>query len=715
MQLAPHAPLALQAAPAATTEYVCPMHSEVVRAAPGPCPKCGMALEPRTITLDEPPNPELVSMSRRFGWSLAPTVFVLLLAMSGRAGRAGQWVELAVATPVVLWAGFPFFQRAVASVVHRRLNMFTLVALGTGAAYVDSVVATIAPTAFPPSFREANGTVGIYFEAAATITVLVLLGQVLELRARGRTGSAIRSLLGLAPKTARRLRDDGTEQDVPLGEVVAGDRLRIRPGERVPVDGVVLDGASAVDESMITGEAIPIEKIAGARAIGGTVNGTGGFSMRADRVGEETLLAQIVKLVSEAQRSQPRIQRLADTVAGYFVPAVVLAAVLTFVLWALVGSEPRLAHGLVNAVAVLIIACPCALGLATPMSIAVGVGRGATMGILFKNARALETLHGVDVVVVDKTGTLTEGKPRVVAIVASPSFAEAEILAAAASLERGSEHPLAGALLDDAKREGAILVTAQDFRSITGKGVTGRVGGRTIGVGNRSLVVALGGDERALAAKAEQHRAQAETVVFVLIDGEVAGFIGIADPIKPGAAEAVRALHAARVRVVMVTGDGRTNAEVVARALGIQEVEAEALPERKGEIIRTLQGEGRIVAMAGDGINDAPALAAANVGIAMGTGTDIAMQSAGIVLVRGELAGIGRARDLSRATMRNIRQNLVLAFVYNVVGIPIAGGALFPLLGVLLSPMIASAAMSLSSVSVIGNALRLRSSRLGAT
>jgi Cu+-exporting ATPase len=698
--------------PETKAQYVCPMHSEIVRDAPGTCPICGMTLEPRAVTADEPPNPELLEMSRRFWWSVAPTVVVVFLGMSGLAGKAGPWIELAVATPVVLCGGFPFFQRGVASIAHRSLNMFTLIALGTGAAYAYSVVATLAPGIFPPSFHEANGTVGVYFEAAATITVLVLLGQVLELRARSRTGSAIRSLLGLAPKSARRLRDDATEEDIPLEQVKVGDRLRVRPGERVPVDGTVLEGASTVDESMITGEAMPVEKTVGARCTGGTVNGTGGFVMRAERVGSDTLLAQIVKLVSDAQRSQPPIQRLADRVAAYFVPAVILAAIATFVVWALVGPEPRLAHALINAVAVLIIACPCALGLATPMSIMVGVGRGATMGVLFKDASALETLRNVDTIVVDKTGTLTEGKPRVVSIVAAPGLSESDILTAAASLERGSEHPLAGAVLAAAKEKGLSLVATEDFQAVTGKGVTGRVNGKVTGVGNRALAVELKTDDSSWAARAEQLRGEGQTVVFILIEGKLAGLIGIADPIKADAAEAVRALRAENVHVVMLTGDNRTNADVVARALGIDEVEADVLPQQKGEVVRKLRAKGRVVAMAGDGINDAPALAEANVGIAMGTGTDIAMQSAGVVLVHGDLAGIGRARALSRATMSNIRQNLFLAFVYNAVGIPVAGGALYPFLGVLLSPMIASAAMSLSSVSVIGNALRLRRARL---
>ena len=689
------------------------MHPEVRADHPGACPKCGMALERVAAAVDEPVNPELVDMARRFAWSIAPTILVVALGMSGFAGRWGPWIELALASPVVLWGGFPFFARGVASLANRSLNMFTLIALGTGAAYLYSVVSTIAPGIFPSSFHEADGTVGVYFEAAATITVLVLLGQVLELRARGRTGSAIRALLELAPKSARRLRDDATEEDVPLEDVKPGDRLRVRPGERVPVDGVLVEGASTVDESMITGEAMPVEKTAGASCTGGTVNGTGGFVMRAQRVGKETLLAQIVTLVADAQRSQPQIQRLADRVAAYFVPAVILASIVTFIVWALAGPEPRLAHALVNAVAVLIIACPCALGLATPMSIMVGVGRGATMGVLFKDANALEALRSVDTIVVDKTGTLTEGKPRVVSLVAAPGFSEAEILVAGASLERGSEHPLAAAFLAAAKERSLSLVAADDFRSITGKGITGRVDGRVTGVGTRALAIELGADPQPLAAKADELRAQGQTVALVVIDETLAGLIGVTDPIKAGAADAVRALHAEHVRVVMLTGDNRTNADVVARALGIHEVEADVLPQRKGEIVRTLKAQGRIVAMAGDGINDAPALAEANVGIAMGTGTDVAMQSAGVVLVRGDLAGIARARDLSRATMRNIRENLFLAFVYNAVGIPIAAGALYPLLGILLSPMIASAAMSLSSISVIGNALRLRHARLG--
>ncbi|MDP9002174.1 MAG: copper-translocating P-type ATPase [Myxococcota bacterium] len=698
------------------------MHPQIVRAAPGSCPICGMALEARAVALGETPNPELVDMTRRLNWSIGPTAGVLLLGMSdllpGRplanafSGRTLQWIELLLATPVVLWAGWPFFQRGAASIVRRSLNMFTLIALGTGAAYAFSVVATLAPGVFPASFRGMDGTIGVYFEAASAITVLVLLGQVLELRARSRTGNAIRALLGLAPKSARRLRQDGSEEDVALDRVQVGDRLRVRPGERVPCDGAVLDGTSAVDESMITGEAMPVEKTSGARVTGGTVNGSGGFVMRTDRVGKDTLLAQIVRLVSEAQRSRPAIQGLADRVSGYFVPTVIVVAVITFVVWALIGPEPRSAYALVNAVAVLIVACPCALGLATPMSIMVGVGRGATMGVLFKDARALEDLHKVDTILVDKTGTLTEGKPRVVSIVPADGFDEKELVRLVASLERGSEHPLAGAILADAKAKNLALEDVSEFRSITGVGIIGRVGQKAVGVGNLSILKELGVSDSAMADRAELQRADGQTVVFVVVDGKVGGLVGIADPIKDTTREAIRTLHAERVRVVMVTGDTRTNALVVARALGIDEVEAEVLPAQKGDVVRRLKGEGRIVAVAGDGVNDAPALAEAHVGIAMGTGADVAMQSAGVVLVRGDLNGIVRARALSRATMVNIKQNLVLAFVYNALGIPLAAGVLYPALGWLLSPMIASAAMSFSSVSVITNALRLRRVRL---
>ena len=706
----------------AASKYTCPMHPEVVRDAPGSCPLCGMALEPLVATLDDAPNPELVSMSRRFWISLPFAAVVFALAMSdllpgepvarSALGPWLGWVELALSAPVVLWGGWPFFVRALSSVRTGSLNMFTLIGLGTAVAFVYSVAATFAPSVFPPSFRGHGGQVPVYFEAAAMITVLVQLGQVLELRARHRTGSALRALLGLAPKTARLVRDDGREEDVPLEQVHVGQRLRVRPGEKVPVDGVVLEGDSSVDESMLTGEPIPVEKGASARLSAGTMNGTGTLVMRAERVGGETLLAQIVRAVAEAQRSLPRVQRLADRVSSYFVPAVMLAAAITFVVWATVGPEPRLAHALVNAVAVVIIACPCALGLATPMSIMVGVGRGATMGVLFKDANALETLRDVDTLVIDKTGTLTEGKPRVVAVLPASGRSEDAVLAAAASLERGSEHPLAAALVAAAAARSIALVGASEFRSLPGKGITGVVNGRRVGVGNEVLATELGATAKSLADRAEVHRARGETVVFVVIDAELAGLIAIADPIRATTAEAIASLHREGLRIVMLTGDTRTNANAVARGLGIDEVEAEVLPQGKGEAVKRLRAQGRVVAMAGDGINDAPALAEANVGIAMGTGTDVAMQSAGVVLVRGDLRGIVRARALSYATMRNIRQNLLLAFLYNTLGIPVAAGVLFPLVGLLLNPMIASAAMSLSSVSVIGNALRLRNARI---
>jgi Cu+-exporting ATPase len=681
-----------------------------------------MALEPRTVSLEEPPNPELVDMTRRFWWSLAPTAVVVLLGMAelipgqpvahALSARALQWIAFVLATPVVVWAGWPFFERGAASVARRSLNMFTLIALGTGTAYAFSVVATLAPSLFPASLRGLDGTVDVYFEAAASITVLVLLGQVLELRARNRTGQAIRSLLRLAPKTARRRRADGSEEDVSLEQVHPGDRLRVRPGERVPCDGTVLEGSSAVDESMITGEPLPVAKTKGAAVTGGTVNGTGGLLLKAERVGSDTLLAQIVRLVSDAQRSRAPIQRLADRVAALFVPAVIASAAIAFAVWALLGPEPRLAHALVNAVAVLIIACPCALGLATPMSIMVGVGRGATMGVLFKDARALETLQTVDTVVVDKTGTLTEGKPRVVSVLAAAGFEERELVRLAASLEQGSEHPLAGAVLADAKARDLRLDPPANLQARTGKGVMGQVGERQVAVGNRRLLDELRIAPSSLDEDAESRRAKGETVIFVVVEGQVAGVLGIADPVKEEAREAVRALKDDGVRVVMLTGDTRTNALVAAHALGIDEVEAGVLPAEKGEAVKRLKAQGRIVAMAGDGINDAPALAEAHVGVAMGTGTDVALQSAGVVLLRGDLRGLARARALSRATMRNIRQNLWLAFVYNAVGIPVAAGVLYPALGVLLSPMLASAAMSLSSVSVIANALRLRGVRV---
>jgi len=713
MALEPLAPV-----PAATrVEYVCPMHPEIVRSAPGACPICGMALEPRTATLADEVIPEFVDMTRRCWVSALLAVPVLILAMSDLlpgapvqrllSGRAIVWIELALATPAVLWGGWPLFQRGWASLVNRSLNMFTLIALGVGTAYLYSLVAALLPGLFPASFRGHDGQVPIYFEAAAVITTLVLLGQVLELRARSQTSGAIRSLLGLAPRTARRLEADGRETEVPLDQVAVGDRLRVRPGEKVPADGVVLEGASTVDESMMTGEPMPVEKSGGSRVTGGTVNGTGGLVMRAERVGSETLLAQIVRLVSEAQRSRAPIQRLADVVASYFVPAVILAAVLTFALWAWLGPAPRMAHALVNAVAVLIIACPCALGLATPMSIMVGTGRGALAGILIKHAEALEVLERVDTLVIDKTGTLTEGKPRLGTVVAMEST-EADILGLAASLERGSEHPLAAAIVAGALEKGLSLTEASDFRSLTGKGVTGTVDGKKVALGNRSLLDDLGVDPSGLGDRAEPLRRDGQTVMFVAIDGRPAGLLGVADPVKATTPEAITHLHREGIRLVMVTGDSRTTAESVARRLGLDQVEAEVLPAQKAETVKRLQADGHVVAMAGDGVNDAPALAQADVGIAMGTGTDVAMQSAGVVLVQGDLRGVARARALSRATMRNIRENLFFAFVYNALGVPVAAGALYPVTGMLLSPMLASLAMTLSSVSVIANALRLR-------
>jgi Cu+-exporting ATPase len=705
-------------APTARTIYTCPMHPEIVRDQPGSCPICGMALEPRTVGVEEEVNPELVDMTRRFWISLLLTVPLVLLAMSEMLPsqpvqhafppRLLTWVQLVFATPVVLWGGWPFFMRGWTSLVNRSLNMFTLIAIGTGTAYVYSVLGTLVPWLFPASFRTHSGEVAVYFEAAAVITTLVLLGQVLELRARSQTSSAIRALLGLAPKTARRLRDDGSEEDVPLDQVQPGDRLRVRPGEKVPVDGVVLEGTSAIDESMITGEPIPVEKVAGDHVTGGTVNGTGGLVMRAERVGAETLLAQIVHMVSEAQRSRAPIQRLADVVSAYFVPAVVAVAVLAAVVWGLVGPEPRLAYALVNAVAVLIIACPCALGLATPMSIMVGTGRGALTGVLVRHAEALEVLEKVDTLVVDKTGTLTEGKPRLMSVTASSSVSDHDLLRLAASLERGSEHPLAAAIVAGAQAQGLALTDAEDFTSRTGKGVTGQVDGRQVALGNHALFAELGMELGVLLQRAETLRHDGQTVMFVALDGQPAGLLGVADPIKASTPEALQLLREDGVQVVMLTGDSRTTAAAVARTLGIARVEAEVLPEQKGEVIKRLQAEGHVVAMAGDGVNDAPALAQAQVGMAMGTGTDVAMESAGMTLVKGDLRGIARARRLSRGTMRNIRQNLFFAFVYNALGVPIAAGVLYPVCGLLLSPMLASAAMTLSSVSVIGNALRLR-------
>ncbi|MFQ6018288.1 MAG: copper-translocating P-type ATPase [Kiloniellaceae bacterium] len=700
------------------SEYTCPMHPDIVRDRPGDCPVCGMALEPRTLVPEDAPNPELIDMTRRFrvGLALALPVFAIAMAeaIPGRplqevaSERLLTWLQLVLASPVVLWGGKPFFERGWASIVNRRLNMFTLIAIGTGVAYVYSLIATVRPGIFPPSFRAADGSVAVYFEAAAVITTLVLLGQVLELRARSRTSSAIRALLRLAPRTARILREDGSEADIPLEEVRPGDRLRVRPGEKVPVDGVVIEGLSAIDESMISGEPIPVEKTAGDPVTGATVNGAGGFVMEAERVGSETLLAQIVRMVGEAQRSRAPIQRLADVVSSYFVPGVMLVAAVTFVVWALIGPEPPMAYAVINAVAVLIIACPCALGLATPMSIMVGTGRGATAGVLVKNAEALEIMEKVDTLVVDKTGTLTEGRPRLTRVVAAAGFDEAELLRLSASLERASEHPLAAAIVAGAAERGLALQAVQDFASATGKGVTGRVGERQVALGNRKLLEALGIAPGDLEPRAQAMRGEGETVMFVAIDGEAAGLIGVADPIKASTAEAIRRLHADGVEIVMLTGDNRTTAQAVGRRLGLDRIEAEILPEQKGEIVKRLQAEGRVVAMAGDGINDAPALAQAQVGIAMGTGTDVAMESAGVTLVKGDLRGIARARRLSRGTMRNIRQNLFWAFLYNSLGVPLAAGVLFPVFGLLLSPMIAAAAMSFSSVSVIGNALRLR-------
>jgi len=689
-------------------EYTCPMHPEVRQMGPGSCPLCGMALEPVEMTAEEPENEELTDMTRRFRVSVALAVPVLALSMLERL----PWVQLVLATPVVLWGGAPFFARGWQSIVNRSANMFTLIALGVGVAWVYSVVATLAPGVFPPSFRMHDGSVAVYFEAAAVIVVLVQLGQVLELRARSKTGAAIRALLGLAPKTARRLRPDGSDEDVPLEHIHPGDRLRVRPGEKVPVDGVVLEGASAVDESMVTGEPIPVEKHAGDAVIGATVNATGSFVMRAEKVGAGTLLARIVAMVAQAQRSRAPIQKLADVVSSYFVPAVVAVAAVTAVVWALVGPEPRTAHAIVNAVAVLIIACPCALGLATPMSIMVATGRGATAGVLFKNAEAIEVLRRVDTLVVDKTGTLTRGKPALAAVVPIGASGESEVLRVAAALERGSEHPLAAAILEGAGARGVPIESADAFESRTGKGVVGRVGGRAAALGNLRLLEELGVLAGDAAARAEEMRREGQTVMFVVVDGAVAGLVGVADPIKDTTPDAIAQLHAEGVRIVMLTGDSRTTAEAVARRLSIDEVIPDVLPDQKAAVIERLQREGRVVAMAGDGINDAPALAQAQVGIAMGTGTDVAMESAGVTLVKGDLRGIVRARRLSRATMSNIRQNLFFAFVYNALGVPLAAGVLYPAFGLLLSPMIAAAAMSLSSVSVIANALRLQKARL---
>ncbi len=705
-----------------TTTYTCPMHPEVIQDHPGNCPKCGMALEPVTVTIDEQDNQELKDMSRRFWISslLATPVFILAMVADlvpawlpeGLSMHSVQWIEFFMATPVVLWGGWPFFVRGLQSVISWNLNMFTLIGLGVSVAWVYSMVALLAPGLFPPVMQMESGVVDVYFEAAAVITTLVLLGQVLELRARSRTNAAIQMLLGLAPNSARIVREDGSEEDIPLEQVQPGDVLRIRPGEKVPVDGEVTEGESNVDESMVTGEPIPVVKTAGERLIGATVNGTGSLLMRAEKVGADTLLAQIVKMVAEAQRSRAPIQKLADLVAGYFVPVVVLAAVATFVVWNFWGPEPRLAHAIINAVAVLIIACPCALGLATPISIMVGTGRGAMAGVLIKNAEALEIMEKVDTLVVDKTGTLTEGKPKLMAVQAEPDFDEQQILHLAASLERASEHPLAEAIVQGAEARGIELSATEHFQSITGKGVTGKVAGHDVALGNLKLLQSLAIDAADLPQRADIQRAEGQTVMLLAIDNKAAGLIGVADPIKDTTLAAIADLHKEGVEVVMLTGDNQTTAKAVADKLNIDRVEAEVLPDQKASIVKQLQAAGKTVAMAGDGINDAPALAQAHVGIAMGTGTDVAMESAGVTLVKGDLLGIVRARRLSRATMRNIRQNLFFAFIYNSAGVPIAAGVLYPMFGILLSPIIAAAAMSFSSVSVISNALRLRNTRL---
>ncbi|WP_442499164.1 copper-transporting P-type ATPase [Methylobacter sp. sgz302048] len=708
--------------PASRTEWVCPMHPEIVRNEPGNCPICGMALEPKAFEAEQAEqNPELTDMSRRFWFAAVLTVPLVLVAMGdmlpGRpvsqlfSQRTRMLIELALATPVCLWSAWPFYVRAMQSVKNRSLNMFTLIGLGVSVAYFYSLIAALFPDIFPASFRE-NGEVGVYFEAAAVIVTLILLGQVIELRARSRTSQAVKQLLGMQAKTARRLSDDGAEIDVPLDAVQIGDRLRVRPGEKIPVDGVVLEGASSVDESMVTGEPIPAEKHEGDRVIGSTINSTGSLVMRAEKVGAETLLSRIVAMVAEAQRTRAPIQKLADIIAGYFVPIVVVIAIVTFIVWSLAGPEPRMAYALINAIAVLIIACPCALGLATPMSIMVATGKGAGAGILFRNAEAIELMRKIDTLVVDKTGTLTEGKPKLVTVTAADGIQENDLLRFAASIERGSEHPLAEAIVKGAQQRGIDLAHAEDFESITGQGVKGRVDGREVALGNRALMDSLGIDPGRLAARAEELRGDGQTVMLVSVDGKPAGVVGVADPIKNSTPEAIRSLHSEHIRIVMLTGDSRTTAQAVARKLGIDEVMAETLPDQKTDIIKRLQGEGRIVAMAGDGINDAPALAQAHVGIAMGTGTDVAMESAGVTLVKGDLRGIARAWRLSRHTMANIKQNLFFAFIYNFAGIPIAAGVLYPFFDLLLSPMIAAAAMSFSSVSVIGNALRLRNVKL---
>jgi Cu+-exporting ATPase len=702
------------------TIYTCPMHPQIRQVGPGSCPICGMALEPEVASLDAPPNPELADMTRRFwiGGVLALPAVVLemgghLVGGHGWVDRTlSNWIQLAFATPVVLWAGWPFFVRGWQSLVTRNLNMFTLIAMGTGVAYVYSLIGTVAPGIFPATFRGHGGAVAVYFEAAAVITVLVLLGQVLELRAREATSGAIKALLELAPKTARRIGDDGADHEVQIDSLTVGDKLRVRPGEKVPVDGVILEGRSSLDESLVTGESMPVTKEVGVKVIAGTLNQSGGFVMRADKVGRDTLLSQIVKMVADAQRSRAPIQRLADQVSGWFVPIVIVAALIAFAAWAWFGPEPRMAFGLVAAVSVLIIACPCALGLATPMSIMVGVGRGAQAGVLIKNAEALERMEKVNTLVVDKTGTLTEGRPKVVAIVAAAGFEENEILRLAASVERASEHPLADAIVRSAKERKLDLGKVEEFDSPTGKGATGKVDGKTVLLGNSNFLTSLGIETQSLHEQGERLRGDGATVINIAIDGKLAGLFAIADPVKATTPDALKALAAEGIKVIMLTGDNRTTAKAVARQLGIDDVEAEVLPDQKSAVVAKLQKAGRIVAMAGDGVNDAPALAAAEVGIAMGTGTDVAMESAGITLLKGDLGGIVRARRLSQATMSNIRQNLFFAFIYNAAGIPIAAGILYPHFGILLSPIIAAAAMALSSVSVVGNALRLRVARL---
>ena len=705
------------------TQYTCPMHPEIVRDAPGDCPICGMALEPKGVPAgEEGPNPELIDFTRRFWVGTVLTVPLLVLTMGPFVGlgiiretlgeRLALWVELVLGTPVILWAGWPFFVRGVKSVINRSLNMFTLIGMGVGAAYIFSFVAVLAPGIFPDGFRDAEGHVGVYFEAAAVIVVLVLLGQVMELGARERTGSAIRALLDLAPKTARVIRKNGQEEEIPLEDVVVGDRLRVRPGDKVPVDGVVVEGRSSIDESMISGESIPVEKVAGDNVTGATINGTGSLVIEARRVGADTMLSQIVEMVANAQRSRAPIQKLADSVAGAFVPVVIAIAVLSFIAWAVWGPAPALSYALVSAVAVLIIACPCALGLATPMSIMTATGRGAQVGVLIKNAEALERFAKVDTLIVDKTGTLTVGKPKLVSVRPEAGHDEAEVLRLAASLERGSEHPLAEAIVAGAEERGVKIAKAEEFEAITGKGVKGVVDGKSVALGNAKLVADLGLDGGRLAETANARRDQGETVMFVVVDGRIAGLVSVADPVKETTPDALKALHAEGFRIVMVTGDNERTAKAVAGKLGIDEIRADVLPEDKARIIKELQAEGRKVAMAGDGVNDAPALAQADVGIAMGTGADVAIESAGFTLVKGDLNGIVRARRLSRATMRNIKQNLFFALVYNAAGVPVAAGALYPILGILISPIFAAAAMSLSSVSVVGNSLRLRNTTI---